>query len=57
LRSRAEGEGEMTSLALRSIGSNDYAVIDDGYTVGRTMLAAIPALPIETRRIGGQSSR
>jgi len=30
----------MTALALRSIGSNDYAVIDDGYPVGRIRLAA-----------------
>jgi hypothetical protein len=30
----------MTTLALRSIGSNDYAVIDDGDRVGRIRLAA-----------------
>jgi hypothetical protein len=30
----------MTALALRSIGSNDYAVIDDGYPIGRIRLAA-----------------
>ena len=30
----------MTALALRSIGSNDFAVIDDGYPVGRIRLAA-----------------
>ena len=30
----------MTALALRSIGSNDYAIIEDGYPVGRIRLAA-----------------
>ena len=30
----------MTALALRSIGSNDFAVIDDGDRVGRIRLAA-----------------
>jgi hypothetical protein len=30
----------MTARALRSIGSNDFAVIDDGYPVGRIRLAA-----------------
>ena len=30
----------MTTLALRSIGSNDFAVIDDGDRVGRIRLAA-----------------
>src|SRR5476651_1006796 len=30
----------MTSLALRSIGSSDYAVIEDGCPVGRIRLAA-----------------
>jgi len=30
----------MTALALRSIGTNDYAVIDDGNPVGRIRLAA-----------------
>ena len=30
----------MINLALRSIGSNDYAVIDDGYPVGRIRLAS-----------------
>jgi hypothetical protein len=29
----------MTALALRSIGSNDYAVIDDGHRVGRIRYA------------------
>jgi len=30
----------MTALALRSIGSNDYAVIEDGNPVGRIRLAS-----------------
>ena len=30
----------MTTLALRPIGSNDYAVIDDGNIVGRIRHAA-----------------
>ena len=30
----------MTALALRPIGSNDYAVIEDGHPVGRIRLAA-----------------
>lgn len=30
----------MINLALRSIGSNDYAVIDDGHPVGRIRLAS-----------------
>ena len=30
----------MTALALRPIGSNDYAVIEDGNPVGRIRLAA-----------------
>ena len=30
----------MTSLALRSIGRNDYAVIDEGHPVGRIRYAA-----------------
>ena len=30
----------MTNLALRSIGSNDYAAIDDGYPVGHIRHAA-----------------
>ena len=30
----------MTVLALRTIGSNDYAVIEDGNPVGRIRLAA-----------------
>jgi hypothetical protein len=30
----------MTALALRSIGSNDYAVLDDGHPVGRIRHAA-----------------
>jgi hypothetical protein len=30
----------MTDLALRSIGSNDYAVMDAGDRVGRIRLAA-----------------
>ena len=33
-------ERKMTGLALRSIGSNDYAVIDDGHAVGRIRLAS-----------------
>ena len=28
------GKGKVTNLALRSIGRNDYAVIDDGHPVG-----------------------
>jgi hypothetical protein len=33
-------KGGACALALRSIGSNDYAVIDDGDRVGRIRLAA-----------------
>jgi len=30
----------MTPLALRSVGSNDFVILDDGYPVGRIRLAA-----------------
>jgi len=32
----------MANLTLRSIGSNEYAVIEDGNLVGRIMLAGDP---------------
>lgn len=36
----SEGEGKVIALALRSIGSSDYVVIEDGHQVGRIRLAA-----------------
>lgn len=34
-----DAKEKMTALALRSIGSNDFAVIEDGHSVGRIRLA------------------
>ena len=34
-----KAKATMTALALRSIGRNDYAVIDDGHRVGRIRYA------------------
>ena len=41
-RNRGPKTGRAANLTLRSIGPNEYAVIEDGNSVGRIMLAGDP---------------